>query len=207
MKFRKYLKISIALFALSISSCKHTDNQKSIKNTSAIELKSEDIVFGNIDAINTIYIFASYHCNYCRYFFSTTYPELKKNYIDNNKIKLVLKLVEFSDNPKINSALNAAISINKFGTYDKFHELLLFNPNIIFTDEFDELIDDIIANNKEIEEGILNNNYIDYLKTNVDEFRNNKLSGTPVLILNNHAYEGYISIDNLQQVIEKEFKL
>ena len=166
-----------------------------------------DIVFGINTAPHTIFLYASYNCRYCRFLFSRTFPELEKQYVNNGKIKVVIKFVELSENPHSLYALKAASCIYKFGHYKPLHKLLLTNPSVVATNEFDELINDIMAENDKIAECILSNNDYLYLKHNISEFRGNKLSGTPCMIINNHVYSGFMSYENLNKVIKKEFNL
>lgn len=61
----------------------------------ALDLKQEffdvtypsDIVYGDKDAKIEILEFYSLTCHHCSYFFSSTFPELKKAYIDTGKVK------------------------------------------------------------------------------------------------------------------------
>ncbi len=202
----RYLIVAAGI--ISLFSC-HTNSaeMKGQELTNKVEQKEEDVVFGDDAAPKTIFLYASYQCDYCRYFFSRTYPELKMNFLDNGKLKLVVKWVDFDENPQMMYALQAASCIGRFGVYEKYHQLLLVNPAVVFTEDFTQLIDDIMQDNSEIAECILNNNNYEYIRSNVKEFRENKLTGTPTYLLNNHAYSGFISYSNFKKIIEKEFNL
>ena len=169
-----------------------------------VEQKTGDVIFGDEGAPKTIFMYASYHCKFCRYFFSLTYPELKANYLDKGRLKLVVKWVDFNDNPQVLYSLQAASCIGRFGVYEKFHQLLLVNPEVVFTADFVQLVDDIMEDNPKIAECILQNNDYAYLRENVKEFRENELSGTPTFVINNRAYSGFISYENLSKLLEKE---
>jgi protein-disulfide isomerase len=192
----------------SLDSCKSNSAGESvitIKNE--ITQKPEDVIFGNDDAAHTVFLYASYNCDYCRYFFSKTYPELKTNFLDTGKLKLVVKWLNFDENIQVMQALQAASCIGQFGVYEKFHQLLLVNPTVVFTEDFAELIDGIMQDNSEIEECILQNNEYAYLRSNVSEFRENKFKGTPTFVMNKHAYRGFISYINFKKLLAKEFNL
>lgn len=204
----KFLRISLILFLVIFNSCQPgTSEQKKTALAKEISVNAEDVLFGNPTAPATVFMFASYNCNYCRYFFSRTFPELKKNYLDKGKVKLVVKWVDFQDNPQILRSLQVASCISRFGVYEKYHELLLVNPEVVFTNEFVELVDDIMEKNEEIAECVLNDPEYTYLRQNVKEFRENNLNGTPTFILNNHVYSGFISYDNFVTLLNKELNL
>lgn len=46
---------------------------------------------GNPNATVTVVEFLDYQCPFCRRFYTNTYPEIKKNYIDTGKIKFVVR--------------------------------------------------------------------------------------------------------------------
>lgn len=50
-----------------------------------------DRILGNKDAKVTMVEFASYTCPHCAHFHKETLPEIKKNYIDTGKLRLILR--------------------------------------------------------------------------------------------------------------------
>lgn len=196
-------KIAFIVLSVIVSACGENKSVNTLKNP--IVERAEDVVLGNENAPATVFMYGSYHCNYCRYFFSRTYPELKKNFLDTDQVKMVIKWVDPSDNPQILRALQAASCISQYGTYEKFHELLLVNPDVIFTEDFTGLVDDIMMQNPEIEECIMSDPDFTYLRNNMKEFSNNDLTGTPTFVLNNHVYSGFISYENFVKLLKKEF--
>lgn len=203
---RLKIKVFALLFLIVLVACnnKKTD-QKAMTIKNVITQQPGDVVFGDEAAPASVFMYASYHCNYCRYFFSRTFPDLKTNYLDNGKVKLIVKWVDFQDNPQVLRALQAASCISRFGTYEKYHELLLVNPDVVFSEDFAVLVDDIMNNNSEIAECILSDPEFGYLSSNVKEFRANNLSGTPTFIINNKGYSGFLSYDNFVKLLNKEF--
>ena len=194
--------------SLSLVSCQSKSPGNSYKTIQhKVQQNTGDVVFGDDGASKTVFMYASYHCDFCRYFFSRTFPELKKNFLDNGKLKLVVKWVDFNDNPQVWYALQAASCIGRFGVYEKYHQLLLVNPDVVFTEDFARLIDDIMEDNSEIAECILQNNEYAYLRENVKEFRENNLTGTPTFVLNNHAYNGFISYENFKKLVDRELDI
>lgn len=168
---------------------------------------TEDIVFGNDSASNTIFLYASYNCQYCRYLFSRTFLGLKENYLDRGLVKVVLKFVDFGDDPQTKYALKAASCIYRHGSYQKLHELLLADPAIVATEKFRVLIDDIMAENPDIAECILSKAGDDFLNTNLEEFREHQFTGTPTMVINQHVYTGFISFEKIDAILKKEFEI
>ncbi len=202
----KWLVIFVSVLSLVSCRSKSTDKLPEPVQHKVVQ-KTGDVVFGDNSAMKTVFMYASYNCNFCRYFFSRTYPGLKENYLDKGTLKLVVKWVDFDDNQRVLYALQAASCIGQFGTYEKFHQLLLVNPEVVFTEDFAQLVDDIMEDNAEIAQCILQNNEYAYLRKNVEEFRGNTFSGTPTFIINNHAYGGFISYANFKKILQKELDL
>jgi protein-disulfide isomerase len=50
-----------------------------------------DLVLGSDDAKVTIVEYASMTCGHCKHFHDTTFPELKKKYIDTGKVRFVFR--------------------------------------------------------------------------------------------------------------------
>ena len=65
------------------------------QTASAAELEKAgplgDVVMGDAKAPVTIIEYASMTCSHCAHFHNTTYPELKKKYIDSGKVKYILR--------------------------------------------------------------------------------------------------------------------
>lgn len=51
----------------------------------------EDMTLGNASASVTVIEYASTTCPHCAHFYATTYPELKKRYIDTGKIRYIYR--------------------------------------------------------------------------------------------------------------------
>lgn len=208
MGIRKLALFAALIGLIGLVSCRSKSSGKSfltIKNE--VEQKTGDVIFGDERAPETVFMYASYSCDFCRYFFSRTFPELKSNYLDNGKLKLVVKWIDFKNNPQVLYSLQAASCIGRFGVYEKFHQLLLVNPEVVFTEDFAQLVDDIMTDNPEIAECILQNDEYAYLRENVKEFREYKLTGTPTFVVNKHAYSGFISYDNFKKLLKKELDI
>ena len=77
-----------------------------------------DIVLGKADAPVTIIEYASMTCPHCAHFHETTYPELKKRYIDTGKVRFIFR--EFPLDPLAAGASMLARCADK----EKFYPLI-----------------------------------------------------------------------------------
>lgn len=58
-------------------------------------IKVKEMTLGNPDSAVTVMEYASFTCPHCASFHTNTYPELKANYIDTNKINFIYRDVYF----------------------------------------------------------------------------------------------------------------
>lgn len=88
----------------------------------------DDAVLGDPDAPITMIEFSDYECPFCKRYFDQTYPELKKNYIDTGKVKLVFRdlPLSFHDPLATKQAIAANCAKEQAGDagYYKMHDAI-----------------------------------------------------------------------------------
>ena len=176
-----------------------------ISNIYAEDIKR--IMEGNKDAKITIITYESLTCSHCADFHKNVYPELKKEYIDTDLVK-----IEFRHFPLDIQAFNASkvsqcrndgqskilhsLFANqqkwvKGSTIEKANEnLQKFLDNEGFNIDLEKC-----TNNKEIEDFVLNDR--------IDGVKKFKINATPTIIINNEKFEKPLNFKNLKKAIEK----
>ena len=176
-----------------------------ISNIYAEEIKR--IMEGNKDAKITIITYESLTCSHCADFHKNVYPELKKEYIDTDLVK-----IEFRHFPLDIQAFNASkvsqcrndgqskilhsLFANqqkwvKGSTIEKANEnLQKFLDNEGFNIDLEKC-----TNNKEIEDFVLNDR--------IDGVKKFKINATPTIIINNEKFEKPLNFKNLKKALEK----
>ena len=91
----------------------------------------DDAVLGNADAPVTIIEFSDYECPFCKTYFTNTYSEIKKNYIDTGKVKVVFRdfPLSFHDPLATTEAMAVECARKQGGdkVYFEFHDLIFKN--------------------------------------------------------------------------------
>ncbi len=171
----------------------------------ALQLKPKklDIVFGNDSADLTIYMYSSYSCSYCRRFFKTVFPKLKENFIDKNRVKLIMRLTSNTRNLKRKRSLKAAVCVNKYGNFEYLHKLMLHDPKVIFRDEFQQMINEFTERDPFVGECIDGTEAQEYLYGNFKEFSKLGLKGTPSFVIANVIYPGYREYSFFEKTVKK----
>lgn len=172
----------------------------------SISIDEHDIIFGDDSAQLTVIMYSSYQCNFCRKIFNEVLPLLKTEFIDNKRIRFVVKPIELAPSKLSYNALKTVVCINKYGNIKKLHELLLLDPQVVYTREFEQVTEEFIEQDPFVAECMLNGEAENYLKTNDSIFLQLGLTGTPAFIINNKVYKGYHDYSEFSEIIEKELK-
>ena len=162
---------------------------------------------GNEDAKITIITYESLTCGHCADFHKNVYPQLKKEFIDTNLVK-----IEFRHFPLDAAALNASkiAQCRNDGKPDLLHFLFLnqkkwvigetveaANENLkkLLKDENIVVDFDKCTNNKNIEDYVLNDR--------IEGVKKFKINATPTIIINNKKFDKPLNYKNLKKSIEK----
>ena len=90
-------------------------------------LLDDDPVLGDEDAPVTIIEFSDYECPFCARFYQQTIPQLKSQYIDTGKVKLVYRDFPLSFHPQAIPAAIAANCAGEQGKYYQYHDKVFSN--------------------------------------------------------------------------------
>jgi len=166
-----------------------------------VSMNDYDIVFGHDTSSNTIYMYSSYSCMFCAKFFKEVFPTIKEEYIDKGKLRLVLKLLDNSSNAQSLQAVQLAMCSNAYGNYPMLHDLLIFNRSIIYSKDFEFLVEDVMTKNEFIAQCMMEEETIATLENNNNEYKTFELKGTPTFIYKGVVYTGFYDIDSFRGII------
>jgi protein-disulfide isomerase len=164
-----------------------------------------DVTLGPADAKVTIVEYASMTCSHCAHFHATTWPELKKRYIDTGKIRFTLR--EFPLDP----LATAGFMLARCDGESKYYPItdLLFDQqkNWAFVDK---PLDALRAMLKQA--GFSQEKFDACLKDQklydaVNAVKNRaieqfKVDSTPTFFINGERHPGSMSIDELEKIIK-----
>ena len=94
---------------------------------------------GRADAPVTIVEFSDYQCPFCKRFYATTLPALKKEYIDAGKVRYVFRDFPLVLHDHARSAAIAAHCAARQNTYWKMHDALFLQQARLGADLYKEL--------------------------------------------------------------------
>jgi protein-disulfide isomerase len=192
---KKTISIILLTFLLSIAHSMSEENPLKI---------------GSKDAKVTIKVFSSLTCPHCASFHKNIYKNLKKDYIDTNKIKF-----EHHSFPLDLAALNAEKILRCFDNTDKsfqfLSELYSKQNNWAVGSDIIKINDSIkkIGNNFDLSEDKMNQCLINekvqdqILNERIDAQKKYKISSTPTIYINEKKYEGSHEYEKFKKKLDK----
>lgn len=160
----------------------------------------DDPTLGNEDAKVTLIEFSDYECPFCKRHFEDTYPQLKKDYIDTGKVKLVFRdyPLPFHDPMATVEAIaaNCAREQGDDATYFKFHDEIFkqttSNGTGLTTDAIYKISDDLGLDTAALKSCVENKKYEDEVKKDITEGSTVGVSGTPSFFIGKSTSDGTI---------------
>lgn len=89
-----------------------------------VKVNTDDPMLGDPKAKLTIVEFADFQCPYCGRFFKDVLPQIKKDYIDTNKAKLIFKHYPLPGHEGAVPAANASLCAKEQNKFWQYHDSL-----------------------------------------------------------------------------------
>lgn len=170
----------------------------------------DDVILGSKDAPITIVEFGDYQCPFCARFFSETEAQLRKEYIETGKAKMVYKDYAFLG-PESIAAAQAAECAKDQGKYWVYHDAL-YNEEIADNQEnngnltFNRLKEIAVENglNKsQFDSCFDSKKYEAEVDGDSDEAQGLGVKATPTIFINDQKFEGALPFSVFKEVIDK----
>lgn len=140
-------------------------------------------VIGNPNAPITLVEYTDYQCPYCYRFFKTTYPQLKKKYIDTGKLKLVIKDLPLGMHAHAMKAAQAARCAGDQKKFLAMHEVLYKNSKKLDLKHLPKYAQQAGLNVKTFNACLASNAHIAAINKEMAEAESVGIQGTPTFVL------------------------
>lgn len=164
----------------------------------------ESPVLGSQDAPVTIVEFADYQCPYCEQFWSENYFQLKKDYIETGKAKLVFMNFPIPQHANALPAANAAECVRSMGgdeAYWKMHDLIFANQDELSQDNLKKWADSLGFDiTKCLEQEKFSNVISAEMKVGMDA----GVQGTPTFFINGKELAGAQPYSSIKEEIDSQ---
>jgi|SRR3989344_7285408 len=168
--------------------------------------EDDDPVEGSPDAPVTIVEFSDYECPFCGKFYTETYGQLKKDYIDTGKVKLVFRDFPLSFHPTAMPAALAAQCVydasgNDNDVYFEYHNKLFENQQSLTDENLKKWASDL---GYDISDCLDNKEFESEVNKDLADGQAYGVSGTPAFFVNGELIEGAVPYANFKQVIDAQ---
>ena len=176
--------------------------------TSALDITEDDFIIGDENAPITIIEYASMSCSHCANFHTNTLPDLKKEYIDTGKVRMVFRDYPFNYPALLGSMMMRCIPgdvrydymnalyqlqntwVDRDPKVSKKELYKIMQSGGMTKDEFDSCYSNL-DNENLILEGVM---------AAQKEFN---IKSTPSFVINGNIVEGNKNIKEFRQIIDK----
>jgi len=161
-------------------------------------------VIGNANAAVTIIEFSDFQCPFCEKFFTETYPQLKKEYIDTGKAKLVYRHFPLSIHENAESAALAAECSKEQNKFWEYHDKLFQNQQSLDIASLKKYATDLKLETKQFNDCLDNKKYQSIVQQDLQDGAAVGVSGTPTFFVNGIPMVGAQPFSSFKQVIDGE---
>ncbi len=162
----------------------------------------DDAVLGDKKAKITIIEFSDYQCPYCLRHFSQTYPQLKSQYIDTGKVKLVFRDFPLNFHQNAIPAAIAAECVREKGgdeAYWKMHDKLFENQQALSKDNLKAYAKEL---GYDIGTCLDSEKYKNEVLKDLSDGQKAGVTGTPAFFVDGVKIVGAVPFDQFKQVID-----
>jgi len=161
-------------------------------------------VLGNQDAKITIIEFSDFQCPYCEKFYSETFPQLKKEYIDTGKAKLIFRNFPLSFHENAMPSALAAECAKEQGKFWEYHDKLFENQQALDSSSLKKYALDLKLEINKFNDCLDNKKYQSEIQQDIQDGQSAGVTGTPSFFINGIPLEGAQPFSAFKQVIDSQ---
>lgn len=168
-------------------------------------------ILGNKNAKVTLVEFSDFQCPFCEQLFKESLPQIKKDYIDTGKVKLVYRQFPLSSlHPNAQKAAEASECANAQGKFWEYHDQLFSNqaewegldsPGAL--EKFVAYANNIGLDGEALRECVNSNKMAANVQKDVDEGGKVGVDGTPATFVNGILISGAVPFSDFKTAIDQ----
>jgi len=164
----------------------------------------DDSVLGDKDAPVTIIEFSDYECTFCKKYFDQTYSQIKKEYVDTGKVKIVFRDFPLSFHRQAQKAGEAAECAGEQGKYYEMHDKLFTDGVNGGIDSYKNYAQELGLDQGEFNKCLDSGEMAAEIQKDFQEGQRFGVRGTPAFFINGRLISGAQPFGAFQQAIEAE---
>lgn len=171
--------------------------------------EDDDAVLGDPDAPVTMIEFTDYQCPFCERYFTESYSQIFKNYIETGKVKYILRDFPLEPiHPEAIPAANAAECVRDQTddeTYFKYHDLIFQNQKTLSAENYKTWAKDFDIDQEEFATCVDELKFEEEIRADEAEGRTYGVRGTPGFFINGMPFlRGAVPYADFEALIESE---
>ena len=168
-----------------------------------VSLMDDDAIEGDPDAPVTIIEWSDYECPYCGRFYSQTYGQILKNYIETGKVKFVYRDFPLSFHAQAQKAAEAAECAGEQGKYYDMYNLLFAKGVAGGVSSFKQYAVDLGLNTEEFNKCLDAGAMADEIAKDFQDGQSVGITGTPGFLINGQLVVGAQPYSVFEKIIEE----
>lgn len=165
-------------------------------------------VKGDANAPVTIVEFGDFECPFCKKFFTSTFPQLKAEYIDTGKVKMYFRHLPLGSHRYAQNLANATECANNQGDFWGMHDIL-YEKQIIGSYNIDTMTNyakELGLDGNEFRTCLSGKDFNNNILVDLSAARQLGATGTPSFFINGLKISGAQPFSVFQQIIEQELR-
>jgi protein-disulfide isomerase len=147
-------------------------------------------MLGSRDAPLTVVEFTDYQCPFCQRFHMTTFPDLKKDYIDTGKVRFFSRDMPLDFHANAMRAAEAARCANDQGQFWRLRDLMGSNPDKLDLEHILGFAGDLKMDTNAMRACVESEKYKNAVQTDVLEAMKIGANATPTFVIGKSTAEG-----------------
>lgn len=165
-------------------------------------LMDDDAIEGNINAEVTIIEFSDYECPYCEKFYSQTLGQIRTNYVETGKVKIIFRDFPLSFHKNAQKAAEAAECAGEQGKYYEMHDMLFGYGVVGGVESFKQYAKEIGLNEENFNTCLDSGKMKSEVQKDMSDGQKAGIAGTPAFFINGELITGAQPFSVFEQAIE-----
>ncbi len=165
-------------------------------------LIDDDAIEGNKNAPVTIVEFSDYECPYCEKFYSQTLGQIRTNYVETGKVKIIFRDFPLSFHKNAQKAAEAAECAGEQEKYYEMHDMLFESGVSLGVDSFKQYAKEIGLNTKEFDVCLDSGEMKSEVLKDMADGQKAGVRGTPAFFIDGKLISGAQPFSVFEQAIE-----
>jgi protein-disulfide isomerase len=179
-------------------------NPSSANLSDVLKITKDDVILGDPKAPVTIIEYSDYQCPFCKRFFDETELQLRKEYIETGKVKMIYRDFPLPGHPYAMPAAEAANCAKDQGKFWAYHDLIFKNQNNLATIDYLKLAEELKMNVSEFKNCLDSKKYTQKIQNDYNLGSKIGVDGTPTFFVNGKQIVGAQPYYAFKSVIDQE---